>query len=780
MTAQTRTTAGIEPPPPSAAAVFTLLSDTLLRFGLLVAAALAASGFIGGTMYFAVRGNALRTTLAVCTSLVGPPPLEGELAAWLARLDGCVAPEKTTQLLWTLIAAGAVVVVAVGLYVLPTWRLRRRGVRPVHGIDGLDRDLAVLSREVGLAQTPRVVWDLGDISATGFALGGLGRRLVVLSGGLLHQFRVARPAFRAIVRHEFAHLRNRDVGPTYFARAVWLAFVGVSALPFVVIIAWRHDWQFGLATSWRAAVLAGVVYLTRNAMLRSRELYADARAHACDPRGALPRVLARLAPVTRWRGLVGVHPRPERRRQALTDPSILLRPSIVEASAVGFITSSIYSSAVAALSLTAALRPAVSWWAALLVAPLTVGVLGTGLWREVLAVHPQRVRRDAAGHGLAIGAGILAGQSVSVSTAPYSMLPAAPWSIPLGDQQSPAVGFGVTWSVLMLGGLVFLAWWTGANAIDWRQTCASSRPGHLRVSLALAVTAVVFTAWMGVLFALRDALPLLDTTDPQALSAGPTVPGRWATSSPIRLLINPVVVEVLTQPLVGIAVVLLWAYPLAAAWIPPSAQSRPTNVTFAVLVGIGGGASCAALLLLLRLVLLIVLPEQLRGSPDFGIAFYLWHLLIALAVQVLVAAIIAACRPRMAVPHALLAACLTATLAAAAAITLTALASCVPALAVNPDPAPCGSIQPGTADWHMLLQFVIEGALLTIPTAITTRLLVPDRSRPGQRRQRHPNAASPGASGRSLTPPPKNRTRQNPTESKKRKTNPLRAPYEPS
>ncbi len=125
--------------------------------------------------------------------------------------------------------------------------------------------------------------------------------------------RPTRPAFRAILRHELAHIRNRDVGITYFTIAIWYAFLLVAVLPFALTLL---DEGVGsiFSVTWRLLVLAALVYLTRNAVLRSREVYADVRASVSDgPDGALRRVLAELPRPAA--GLLGTRaaraPRPE-------------------------------------------------------------------------------------------------------------------------------------------------------------------------------------------------------------------------------------------------------------------------------------------------------------------------------------------------------------------------------------------------------------------------------------------------------------------------------------
>ena len=75
--------------------------------------------------------------------------------------------------------------------------------------------------------------------------------------------------------------------------AVWYAFLLVAVLPFLVTL--LDDGETLTNVTARLAVLALLVYLTRNAVLRSREVYADLRASVPDgPAGALRRVLEGL------------------------------------------------------------------------------------------------------------------------------------------------------------------------------------------------------------------------------------------------------------------------------------------------------------------------------------------------------------------------------------------------------------------------------------------------------------------------------------------------------
>src|SRR3712207_6243336 len=96
--------------------------ETVLRFALLVGTALAASVFVGNTLYLSIRGTVLAAALRRCAQLVGPStPAGSELSSWLTQLDNCQAGARVEMLTWSIGWALLVAVVAVGVYaVLPS------------------------------------------------------------------------------------------------------------------------------------------------------------------------------------------------------------------------------------------------------------------------------------------------------------------------------------------------------------------------------------------------------------------------------------------------------------------------------------------------------------------------------------------------------------------------------------------------------------------------------------------------------------------------------------
>src|SRR3712207_6021203 len=98
--------------------------ETVLRFALLAGAALAASVFIGNTLYLRVRGTVFGAALARCIELAGPPPSLGpEFPAWFAGLDECQAGPRAEMMAWSVGWAVLVAVIAVGVYAaMPWWK----------------------------------------------------------------------------------------------------------------------------------------------------------------------------------------------------------------------------------------------------------------------------------------------------------------------------------------------------------------------------------------------------------------------------------------------------------------------------------------------------------------------------------------------------------------------------------------------------------------------------------------------------------------------------------
>ncbi|GHE99434.1 hypothetical protein GCM10018785_73860 [Streptomyces longispororuber] len=119
----------------------------------------------------------------------------------------------------------------------------------------------------------------------------------------------------AVVLHEMAHVRNRDVELGNAVRALWLAFAATTVLPYAVLLAWLGGGAAlgagpagqqcsPLREGFLVALLVTTVYVAYTDILRHRELCADLDAvdWGADPRAwhvlAEQQVQRRMGP--RW------------------------------------------------------------------------------------------------------------------------------------------------------------------------------------------------------------------------------------------------------------------------------------------------------------------------------------------------------------------------------------------------------------------------------------------------------------------------------------------------
>ncbi|WP_435590629.1 M48 family metalloprotease [Nocardia sp. bgisy118] len=218
--------------------------------------------------------------------------------------------------------------------------------------------LQELVDQMGLRRAPQwYVAGRGSASAGGSVFGLPRRRRIRLDAALVRDLHDNPDTFDATVLHELAHLRNRDVDLTQVTIALWWAFVAVVAMPLFVLAAFSATDSFDRSAAaseltahlvdrpllvTETLVLTALVFLTRNSVLRARELHADATAAQHD--GADEVVLRRLYPkrsrgrLGRWTGfvqLLGTHPMPAARIAARKHPHLVWRPSLVQLWAAG-------------------------------------------------------------------------------------------------------------------------------------------------------------------------------------------------------------------------------------------------------------------------------------------------------------------------------------------------------------------------------------------------------------------------------------------------------------
>ena len=196
--------------------------------------------------------------------------------------------------------------------------------------------------------------------------------------------------------------------------------------------------------------------------------------------------------------------------------------------------------------------------AALILAPLTVGVVGLGLWRATFGSvmrgrrsPPVAVLAVALALGTALGgllsyesAGGMSGASIAALLA-YAVLYAV-------------------WVVVMLGLYAGLLLWIKAGALPWLQAVAIRHDARRGAVLGLAIATALISGALGLLFFYRSFIQL-----------GRQVLGEGEVGIGLILLVM-VAGLLLVQPLLVPAGLSLWAFPFSSTLLRARAQPSST------------------------------------------------------------------------------------------------------------------------------------------------------------------------------------------------------------
>ena len=698
---------------------FAFPSETDFRFAQLIAAVMGASLMMFTTLYNIVpwTWEWKQEWYAACAAEVQAAYASQSVADYIgatAAMGHCTAPADRNQAGWVVAGAALIVLVSGAIYwQLPWWKVRRDGLVPLTEEDDPEMLAALLamSREAGLDAPPRFVWDPLRTTINGVAFGRWRRYFVAMSGGLAVQFHTNRPVFRAVILHELAHLRNRDVDKTYLAIATGVAFLAVALIPYTVGLLVRGlagSWDWVIHLGWRAVALALLVYLSLSAVLRAREFYADVRASLWDgPGGALRTVVGAqretmLGRWLAWKKAFRMHPSPLARRRVLDDTRPLFRMGSWEALGVGMTTTIAFQDVAHLLSLVipmwgAIFRPLGS---ALVFAPLAVGVMGLGIWRRTFVALADRLPvRGVTRLAFAMWVGVVIGQNLSFASFAVNRGEA---TLPMPTTAAPLTGagaawFGITWHLLLLVGLIVFVRWIAAGASAWLEVSVGRSP-RLSYGIGLGLASILLAVWMALLFFV-DALRVaggderfLAMAVPEAEELGVPIAATQAlfvsvgydlsaTAVLVIFMAFGTAALVLVSPIMALALVGAWAFPLAA-WIYrgrrreeapwslldagaaalPLVQETGLRPGFARVGGGGAGVVAGALLVLGSVLVVnapagtmsdLFLPWMLIGQP-----------LISLLAQVAVAGTVAFIVRRLPVVHALFASFVTGAAAA--------------------------------------------------------------------------------------------------------------------
>ena len=653
---------------------FAFISDTSFRFALL----LLVVGCADGRRWFGIATD-LSDLASLRTCMHGN-------AAWsdlLAQSDPlqCYRAILPTVLFFISLGLALLIATTTIIYVAyPRWQIWRLELEPLDPteVPELAMELDALCRTAGLRRNPEFWWNpLGSGSPLAFGTGR--RRLVALTGTVAGQFYKDPTSFRAVLLHELAHIRNRDVSITYLALSIWWAFLATGLLPYTLIDLRRPQTALDLILlASDLTLLSLCVLLTRNAVLRARELYADARSFAWhrDTAG-LAKVLARLNPVPRWRRLLSSHPAPARRRRLIEDTDEMFRFGAWDSFGVGLAAG---ISGFFLLPVTANLINSTSGYAlllafgipALIVIPVAAGAMAVGVWRATFLAlmrgrrHGSRLRTSfACAIGAIAGGGVqfvLVFAIISAGLGPASgMLPRISASLPTLILAGAAMCL-VFISGLTLALIIFFAW-IGATAQCWLGTrLLGSRPGP---AFVLLLALCLFVAALWVVFVLLSVGTVAYLVYEERFSNLFAI--FWRTS--VVALVFPL------SLIVWVGVVGFWLIPLSAAlwprrlpgtafWTFPddTADTTPdfpipsVRLQRAALLGVASGVTAV----LAAIWLPIPLPAGSLHGSGFSetdvVANKVARLLTGELAQGLVAMLTVLVIPRLAVLHAMCAA----------------------------------------------------------------------------------------------------------------------------
>ncbi|MFC9228664.1 M48 family metalloprotease [Streptomyces decoyicus] len=567
-------------------------AGTGLRFALLLVLFLTSSATVASKIIESLADP--RNIRVGCALAAGGNPESDYLGIALATMRAgdayraCLSRYVPAASAWVPLAVLAVLLAVAGAlyWTLPRWKGRRGRVVPVHAVDPQGELRLILDQLVDVAglsrRPPHFVIARAEATAGAVVFGRLRRYSVCLHGGLVARRRSDPEGFRAVVLHELAHIRNRDIDVTYATVALWRIFL-VAVLPAYLVWA-----ALDLTSSAASPVLGPAerigtghelllsammivfVYLARADILRARETYADldALAWGADARGwhhATPQGTgagrARRA-LTSFVALWRTHPAWHRRLASLTDPKELFEPhalTLFVAGATATIVGDQLTDLLDVTSMAWALRLLTA-----LLAGLIVAIPGVALWRAVArAVLTGSRVPSGLRAGWWLGVGLAVGELLTSSTSGSTrLLPRHPEALTL-------------LIVISVGIMCWTAQYAELSVRSWRGR--TLRPAML---LGLAATWVVFALWYawwqtdGQVLTMGWAYSETGIREALQRDLPGTVPGHEGALSAIAATL-PVLLPIGTEPFVLWAAAVLWLLPLLTWLRRPAAGTPP-------------------------------------------------------------------------------------------------------------------------------------------------------------------------------------------------------------
>ncbi|MEU8143257.1 M48 family metalloprotease [Nonomuraea sp. NPDC048901] len=481
---------------------FTLPSSTTSRFLILITATIACS------LYLALFLFELRLRVAYlpehvrhaeCLSSLRSGARSVEPTLLVDRYGECTAGVTAAE---ALLPIGSLVVPALCALLLyafhPLWAFRRGLMALAEVSSGeahadLVRRFTSIAEEEAPGRNVRLLVDPGRGEVTGRALGLPRRHMVVLSMGLVLAHATTPAITEAVLRHELAHIRNRDVGIAHFTVAIWWSFLLTACVPALVATA---IWVPGdlLTQCARLTVMTLVLWLARTAVLRAREHHADVRAgDTAERQETMAAAIETASSNRRYPGplrFFSSHPARRYRLDVLNEPGRLLRLDQWEMFSAGSLAGLGFAPVYHSYSQldTEGVIDARYFMPGLMFGLLISGVLVVAVWRAStgrFAGHGSRMSLWWASAGFTVG--VIAGQYAAMIRAEVWI-----WTLAFVN---PLIG--LTYCLVLL--LIIRAFLSWAKACSSAWLAGSTHPRTITLA-AVAVSAVVIGPWLGFWF----------------------------------------------------------------------------------------------------------------------------------------------------------------------------------------------------------------------------------------------------------------------------------------
>lgn len=496
----------------------TLPAPTTGRFVILVLTAFTGLYYLSQPTLGAITstlGITTRRRLYECVVQARGQALSGPLGVLGRSFNSCIYRELLVDLLISMSAIVIYILVVLLVYVLHPYLINRRAritLRDVMLKPGLSEDVGTIASllqgngvaasrvEIRFSTSPRTVG--------GQAYGLPRARRIALPLSLLIGSSSQPNRLRTVLRHELAHIKNRDIDLTYLAIISWWAFgiVGVAPALAVSIMGYPPGPIYVLVY---ALAIATVLWFERAAVVRTRELYADHAARSSEYIASIRDFASRAAAeegkvLRRLLRPVAGHPTWRERATVLEQPGRLYQESPLEGLAVGLL---IGLSVGAVLDWSFRLAPddlnGGPWTVGVVFAIFALSVVGVSQWRALSSPQVSNV----AGLRLALVAaaltlGICFGQALAP---PVGEAPG--WLAILLTDRPTALAYTMVLFVM----LYMWLWIVDRTARTWLRMALPSRFGMIATIVA---TSPLLGLWLGYWF--TGPRVLLDNTNHRA------------------------------------------------------------------------------------------------------------------------------------------------------------------------------------------------------------------------------------------------------------------------